>query len=120
MRDPSATAFLAYTPYLVARKTCTDSPASTSIASAATSTMSEPSQTDTAQSEAQRIPGGELLSLGLDELGERLGGSGRAKMVWSAIADGVDPFSEKGSVEFLTPRTAQQLKATAERLPWQV
>lgn len=82
--------------------------------------MAEPSQTETAQPEAQRIPGSELLSLGLDELGDMLGGSGRAKMVWSAIANGVDPFSERGSVEFLTPRTAQQLQATTERLPWQV
>lgn len=68
----------------------------------------------------QRIPGGELLSLGLDEMAEVLGGSGRARMVWAALANGVDPFSAEGEGEYLSGKTAQVLKDTVQALPWKV
>ena len=67
-----------------------------------------------------RIPGGELLSLGLDGAAEVLGGVGRAKMVWAAIADGVDPFSNEGLAGFLTDKTSRILHDNVEGLPWQV
>lgn len=68
----------------------------------------------------RRVPGGELLSLGVSELSEVLEGSGRAKMVWKALAQGVDPFSSEEAAEFVTPRTAQLLEDAVERLPWEV
>ncbi|CAM9287914.1 unnamed protein product [Ectocarpus sp. 4 AP-2014] len=64
------------------------------------------------------VHGGDLLSLNFDELSQILGGSGRAKMVWSALSAGVDPFGD--AAEFLTDKTAAVLKDTVERLPWQV
>ncbi|CAM9371582.1 unnamed protein product [Ectocarpus fasciculatus] len=69
------------------------------------------------------IPGGDLLSLNFDELSQTLGGSGRAKMVWSALSAGVDPFGDAAlSAGFLTEKTAAVLKDkdTVGRLPWQV
>lgn len=54
-------------------------------------------------------------------MSEVLGGSGRAKMVWSALAEGVDPWSEEeGRAQYLTPKTAKVLEDTMERLPWKV
>lgn len=81
-------------------------------------TASTPPSQETAPN--TRIPGGELLSLGLDGVAEVLGGVGRAKMVWSAIADGVDPFSSEGLGEFLTDKTSGILHDNVEGLPWQV
>lgn len=68
----------------------------------------------------QRIPGEKLLSSGLDNIAEVLGGSGRAKMVWSALAEGVDPFSVEATADYLTPKTAELLTAAVEGLPWKV
>lgn len=67
-----------------------------------------------------KVEGGELLSLGVDGLGEVLGGHGRAKMVWNALAAGMDPFSDEGSRAFLTPKTVEILRHAVEELPWQV
>lgn len=67
----------------------------------------------------QRITGSDLLSLDFDDLAKVLEGSGRAKMVWAALSQGVDPFSE-AATEFLTDKTAAVLTENVQRLPWQV
>lgn len=72
------------------------------------------------QAAPQRIAGGDLLSLGFDELAEVLDGSGRARMVWAALSAGVDPFSEGATTEFLTDKTAAVLREHSEGLPWKV
>lgn len=99
--------------------------------SAARSTSRPPASTATTAAEGasavftptpanpQRIPGGELLSLDFDDLAKLLEGSGRAKMVWAALAQGVDPFSE-AATEFLTNKTAAVLRENVQGLPWQV
>lgn len=68
----------------------------------------------------QRIPGGQLLSLDFDDLANVLEGSGRAKMVWAALSQGVDPFSEAAATEFLTDKTAAVLSQNFQELPWEV
>lgn len=87
---------------------------------ATAATTSRPPSQATAPNSNTRIPGGELLSLGLDGVAEVLGGLGRAKMVWAAIADGVDPFSSQGLADFLTDKTSGILHDNVEALPWQV
>jgi len=72
------------------------------------------------QATPQRIAGGDLLSLGFDELAEVLDGSGRARMVWAALSAGVDPFSKEATTEFLTDKTAAVLREHSEGLPWKV
>lgn len=67
----------------------------------------------------QRVPGGDLLSLDFDELAKVLEGSGRARMVWAALSQGVDPFSQ-AATEFLTDKTAAVLRENVQGLPWQV
>lgn len=103
----SVYSFLLYTPTITRNVL--------SISSMTTSTT--PTQ-ETAPS--TRIAGGELLSLGPDGVAQVLGGSGRAKMVWAAIAEGVDPFSSEGLAEFLTDKTSGILHDNLEGLPWQV
>ncbi|CAM9742305.1 unnamed protein product [Scytosiphon promiscuus] len=68
----------------------------------------------------QGSPRGDLFSLDFPELSEALGGSGRAKMVWAAIAAGVDPLTEDAAAEFLTDKTTAVLRETVEGLPCQV
>lgn len=68
----------------------------------------------------ERLEGSELVSLDPDELARVLGGSGRARMVWDALAAGYDPFSHEGSSKFITPKTAETLANSVEQLPWQV
>lgn len=41
-------------------------------------------------------------------------------MVWSALAAGVDPWSEEGKALWLTEKTARVLEDTTECLPWKV
>ena len=43
--------------------------------------------------------GGALLSLSPAEFVELVGGSGRAKMAWSALRDGIDPSQQRFSEE---------------------
>lgn len=106
----SAESFLLYAP-TIARNAL-------SVPSMTATTSTPPPSQETAQS--TRIPGGELLSLGVEGVAEVLGGLGRAKMVWGAIADGVDPFSSEGLAEFLTDKTSGILHDSVEGLPWQV
>lgn len=40
-------------------------------------------------------------------------------MVWAALAQGVDPFSE-AATEFLTDKTTAVLRESVHGLPWQV
>lgn len=110
----STKSFLLHTP-TVARHTFI-----VGLHSTSTSTTVDRAATDMEPALPQRIPGCELLSLDLDGLGEVLGGSGRARMVWAALADGVDPFCPKDAIEFLTPKTAQLLTDAFAGLPWQV
>lgn len=91
--------------------------------SAVTQHAAQQQQAEAAESttlRAQRVSGGELLSQGVEGMSEVLGGSGRAKMVWSALGAGVDPWSEEGRTQYLTPKTGQVLEDTVERLPWKV
>lgn len=106
----SAESFLLYAP-AIARNVL-------SVPSMTATTSTPPPSQETAPS--TRIPGGELLSLGVDGVAEVLGGLGRAKMVWGAIADGVDPFSSEGLAGFLTDKTSGILHDSVEGLPWQV
>ena len=93
----------------------------TFLQSSKTSLESTPS-TELSTPRRSPLSGDELISLGLDEMAEVLGGTGRAKMVWAALAEGVDPFSSQTASDYLTPKTAQQLNEAfkCRRLPWQV
>ncbi|CAM9108458.1 unnamed protein product [Ascophyllum nodosum] len=55
-------------------------------------------------------------------MAEMIGGSGRAKMVWTALAEGIDPFSSQAGSDYLTPKTTERLNKAVESsgLPWQV
>lgn len=115
----SVESFLLYTP-TIARGDVLGM-AVPSMSAAPTSTSSAPSlgtKFETALN--TRITGGELLSLGVDGVSEVLGGLGRAKMVWAAISDGVDPFSSEGLAGFLTDKTSGILHDNVEPFPWQV
>lgn len=106
----SSESFLLYSSTSGTRSTMAAAPTAVATAVADTAHPSAPAP--------KPIPGGDLLSLNFDELSQILGGSGRAKMVWSALSTGVDPFGD--AAEFLTDKTAAVLKDTVERLPWQV
>lgn len=41
-------------------------------------------------------------------------------MVWAALSQGVDPFSEAAATEFLTDKTAAVLSRNFQGLPWEV
>ena len=55
-------------------------------------------------------------------MADMIGGSGRAKMVWTALAEGIDPFSSQAGSDYLTPKTTERLNKAVESsgLPWQV
>ncbi|CBJ49163.1 conserved unknown protein [Ectocarpus siliculosus] len=110
MMVSSSESFLLYSS--TAGKCSTMAVAPTAVATAVADTAHPPAPPP------KPVPGGDLLSLNFDELSQILGGSGRAKMVWSALSAGVDPFGD--AAEFLTDKTAAVLKDTVERLPWQV
>lgn len=103
-RSTSPTALAAST-----ATTAAEGPSATTATTAFVPTPADP----------QRIPGGDLLALDFDDLAKVLEGSGRAKMVWAALSDGVDPFSE-AATEFLTDKTAAVLRENVQGLPWQV
>lgn len=58
--------------------------------------------------------------MGIDEVSNLLGGSGRARMVWNAFAAGVNPWSEEGKTHYLTAKTSRSLETISEGLPWEV
>ncbi|CAM9684399.1 unnamed protein product [Discosporangium mesarthrocarpum] len=66
------------------------------------------------------LPGDRLLSLSLDELAGLLGGTGRAKMVWSALAEGRDPLDFEDGGCFLTEKTAEIVRMRFKDMPWRV
>lgn len=96
-------------------------PLGTFLRASATSPASPSSSTELTP-RSLVLPVNKLISLDLDEMAEVLEGSGRAKMVWAALADGVDPFTRQAASDYLTLKTAQQLYKSVESpcLPWQV
>lgn len=123
----SSRSFLLYSPsmagksFSAARSTATATTAATTAEAAAAAAASADTAMTAhpAPAAPQRVPGGDLLCLNFDELAEVLQGSGRAKMVWAALAAGVNPFSE-GAGEFLTDKTAAVLNDNVQGLLSQV
>lgn len=115
----SSSSFLLYSPSVAGKSLSPARSKTTTKAAAAALEAAATAVTHPAPAAPQSIPGGDLLCLDFDELAEVLQGSGRAKMVWAALAAGVNPFSE-GAAEFLTDKTARVLKDNVQGLLSQV
>lgn len=93
---------------------------------AAASTTAQQQDQPVATSTEQQQGGGSrtLLSLSPTELAAALGGNGRARMVWRALAEGFDPQeTDPGSPLFdgrITPKTRALLGQRLARPGWRV